>query len=189
MAALGDLVYRGSSVWKRLAGQVTTSKKFLRQVGSGAASAAPTWETIASDDLSDVVVGEVSVSSPELLALRATPKLLLAAPGAGLVLDFIGAWLALDATATAYVEAAANLGIRFTGTTGALVSDAIETTGFIDQTTDTMTTARRKADAIIAKAACENQGLYLHNLGAGEFTTGTGVLRVKIVARLWTTGW
>lgn len=132
---------------------------------------------------------EVAVTSPELLALRATPKTLVSAPGAGKVLEFIGAVLLLDATATAYVESAANLSIRYTGTTGAKVSDDIEATGFIDQTADTMTTARPKADAIVAKTGCENQLLCLHNLGAGEYTTGTGTMRVKVSYRVWTTGW
>jgi hypothetical protein len=136
-----------------------------------------------------VLVAEVAVSSAELLALRATPKTLVAAPGAGYVLEFVSAVLLLDATATAYVESSANLAVRYTGTTGAKVSEDIEATGFIDQTADTMTTARAKLDAIVAKTGCENQLLCLHNLGAGEYTTGTGTMRVKVSYRKWATGW
>lgn len=132
---------------------------------------------------------EVSISSGELLALRATPKTLVAAPGAGKVLEFCGAVLLLDATATAYVESSANLSVKYTNGSGAKVSDDIEATGFIDQTADTMTTARPKADAIVAKTGCENQALVLHNIGAGEYTTGTGTMRVKVSYRVWTTGW
>jgi hypothetical protein len=131
---------------------------------------------------------EVSVSSSELLALRATPKTLVASPGAGKVLEFTSAVLLLDA-ATAYVESAANLSIRYNNTTGAKASDDIETTGFIDQSADTMTTARPKADVIVAKTGCENVPLVLHNVGSGEYTTGTGVMRVKVSYRVWTTGW
>ena len=134
-------------------------------------------------------VAQVSITSAEILALRATPKTLVAAPGAGKLLEFVSAVLLLDATATAYVESSANLAVRYENTTGAKASEDVEATGFIDQTADTMTTARARADAIVAKTGCENKALVLHNLGAGEYTTGTGVMRVKITYRVWTTGW
>lgn len=132
---------------------------------------------------------EIAITSPELLALRAAPKTLVSAPGSGKVLQFLEAILLLDATATAYVESAANLAVRYTDGSGAKVSEDIEATGFIDQTADTMTTARPKLDAIVAKSGCENKALVLHNLGAGEYTTGTGVMRVKIAYAIWVTGW
>jgi hypothetical protein len=132
---------------------------------------------------------EVAISSAELLALRATPKTLVAAPGAGYLLEFVGGVLFLDATATAYVESAANLAVRYTDGSGAIVSQAIEATGFIDQTADTMTTMEPKIDAIVAKTGCENKALVLHNTGAGEYTTGTGTMRVKCAYRIWSTGW
>lgn len=50
--ALGDLIYASSSsAIARVAGNTTTTKKFLTQTGDGSASAAPTWSTIASTDL------------------------------------------------------------------------------------------------------------------------------------------
>jgi hypothetical protein len=137
----------------------------------------------------DVFYTSVSISSSEILALRATPKTLVSAPGSGLVVELVGGVLILDATATAYVESAANLAVRYNNTTGVIVSETIEATGFIDQTTDTMTSIIPKADAIVAKAGCENVPLVLHNTGAGEYTTGTGVLRLKLAYRVWATGW
>jgi hypothetical protein len=132
---------------------------------------------------------EVALTSPQILALRATPITLVAAPGAGKVLEFVGGVLILDATATAYVESAANLAVRYTNGSGVKASQDIEATGFIDQTTDTMTTMQPRIDAIVAKSGCENAALVLHNIGAGEYTTGTGVLRVKVMYRVWTTAW
>lgn len=132
---------------------------------------------------------ELALTSPELLALRATPKTLVAAPGAGKMLVFKGIELVLDATATAYVESAANLGVRYENGSGAKVSDDIEATGFIDQTADTATYGRPKADPIVAKTGSENKALVLHNLGAGEYTTGTGVLRAKVWYSVVSTGW
>jgi hypothetical protein len=52
-----------------------------------------------------------------------------------------------------------------------------------------MTTMEPKIDAIVAKTGCEAKALVLHNTGAGEYTTGTGTMRVKCAYRLWSTGW
>jgi hypothetical protein len=172
-ANVGDLYVRtdDATVWVKATG-AGTNTGWTR----GAADGMDRWT-------------EVAVSSVDILALRATPKTLVAAPGSGKVLEFLGSLLILDATATAYVESSANLSVRYENTTGAKASDDIEATGFIDQTADTMTTARPKADAIVAKTGCENKALVLHNLGAGEYTTGTGVMRVKVSYRVWSTGW
>lgn len=131
---------------------------------------------------------EVAISSAENLSLRATPKSLVAAPGVGKIAEFLGMLLLHDA-GTAYVESSANLAVKYENGSGAKVSDDIEMTGFIDQATDTMTTARPKADAIVAKTGCENKALVLHQLGAAEWTTGTGTVRAKVAYRVVPTGW
>lgn len=61
---LGDLVYRGASLWLRLLGNTTTTRKFLSQTGSGAASAAPAWNQVADADLSttDITTNDVSIT-------------------------------------------------------------------------------------------------------------------------------
>lgn len=48
---LGDVAYRGSSNNVRLAGNTTTTKKFLTQTGDGTNSAAPSWGTLAAGDV------------------------------------------------------------------------------------------------------------------------------------------
>jgi hypothetical protein len=51
-AVLGDVVYAsGAATWARLAGNTTTTRKFLRQTGDGANSAAPAWDTLQAGDL------------------------------------------------------------------------------------------------------------------------------------------
>lgn len=132
---------------------------------------------------------EVLVTSAELLALRATPKELVPAPGAGRVLEYLGALLFLDYNSAAYAETADNLAVRYTGASGVIASQAIEATGFLDQTADTMTTAQPKIDVIAAKSACENKPLVLHNTGDGEWATGNSPIRVKIAYRVHATGW
>lgn len=54
MSALGDTMYGGASpagIATRLAGNTTSTKKFLQQTGTGAVSAAPVWDVIAAADL------------------------------------------------------------------------------------------------------------------------------------------
>jgi filamentous hemagglutinin len=53
MSALGDIIYGGASgAATSLAGNVTTTKNFLVQTGTGTVSAAPAWGTISSSDVS-----------------------------------------------------------------------------------------------------------------------------------------
>lgn len=133
---------------------------------------------------------EVSIAAAAIATLRATPVTLVAAPGAGKVLEFVSAVLILDYTAPGFTETADNLGVRYTDGSGTQMSETIEMTGFIDQTADTMTTARAKVDGIAAKTACENKALVLHNLGDGEFGgSGGSALRVKVAYRVHPTGW
>ena len=52
MTALGDLIYGGASGTRtRLAGNTTTTKRFLIQTGDGTISAAPSWGTISAGDI------------------------------------------------------------------------------------------------------------------------------------------
>lgn len=52
MTTLGDVTYGGTSgTGTRLAGNTTTTKKFLRQTGNGSVSAAPAWDTLVGSDL------------------------------------------------------------------------------------------------------------------------------------------
>ncbi len=80
---------------------------------------------------------DVTVTTAELLALFATPKELVAAPGAGRFLLFTGAFLFLDFNAAAYAGIAAgeDLQISYTNGAGQLVAQ-IETTGFLDAVAD-----------------------------------------------------
>ena len=55
--ALGDIWYASSAtVMSRLAGNTTTTKKFLTQTGDGAASAAPAWNALAAGDITAAIM-------------------------------------------------------------------------------------------------------------------------------------
>jgi hypothetical protein len=52
MTTLGDVIYGGASgTGTRLAGNTASTRKFLRQTGDGAASAAPAWDTVTKSDV------------------------------------------------------------------------------------------------------------------------------------------
>jgi len=129
---------------------------------------------------------EVTVSSAEILALNATPKTLVAAPGAGKVLEFISATAILDYNSAAYagIGATEDLVIRFTDASGAIVSTTLETTGFLDQTADQLRTHKAIVTDLVPVA---NSPLVLHLLN-GEVTTGNSPIRYKVAYRVHTTG-
>lgn len=161
-----------------LAGQALSSPTLTTPVFSGSPS---------GDGITQFV--EVAITNAEALALRATPKTLVAAPGAGKVLEFVSVQLLFDYTA-AYTESADNLAVRFNNTTGVIVSQAIEATGFADATADTITNGLAKIDAIAAATASANLPLVLHNTGDGEWGGGNAAnaIRAKVSYRVWSTG-
>lgn len=139
--------------------------------------------------------GEVTISltSAQVKALRATPITMVPAAGAGLVVQFLGAELLLDYGGTnVFTEAADNLAFRYVNGTGVIVSQTVETTGFIDQAGDVITNAMPKIDAIATKAQSENVALVLHNTGAAEIAgnaANNNVVRVKVRYAMVATGW
>lgn len=120
---------------------------------------------------------DVTLTNAQVLALRATPITLVPAQGAGKLALFSHAVLVLSAASGAYTETADNLAVRQTNGSGVIVSDTIETTGFIDQAAVKATTARAKLDQI---GLVENAALVLHNTGDGEFGGGNAATTLKI---------
>lgn len=131
---------------------------------------------IAND--TGIVTANITISSAELLALNATPKQLVAAPGAGKALILVDAQLDLAYATTAYAGIAAgeDLEIRYTNGSGQLVA-TVETTGFLDATAAAYRHIYPASAAAIAPA--ENAALVM-DLAAGEITTGDSPLKVRV---------
>lgn len=118
---------------------------------------------------------DVTLSNSEIKNARATPVELVAAPAAGSSIMFLGAILKLNYGGTnVFTETDDNFAIRYTDGSGAIVSETIENTGFIDQTADTYTNAIPKADAIVVATGIEAQALVIHNTGDGEIAGNAG---------------
>lgn len=136
------------------------------------------------DDEAELVTTTVAITNAEMLALRATPKTLVAAPGAGYFLEFISAVMLFDYTG-AYTETADNMAVKLGDGSGTAVSETIEATGFVDSTADIMIPVKPATSAAITKANGENKALVLHNTGDGEYGGGNAanVMRVKVSYR------
>ncbi len=79
MSTLGDIVYGGASgTGTRLAGNIAATNKWLRQIGTGSASAAPTWEAITDADLPSTIKGFTlsPLATGFSIAAGTTPKTL-----------------------------------------------------------------------------------------------------------------
>jgi predicted RecA/RadA family phage recombinase len=201
---VGDIVY-----WDVADGNVNKSSSGNTMCGfciAAAASADTTVDIYLFPDLTnlgatelandsadgDVVavdvlkVVTVNLTNAQIKGLRAAPKTLVAAPGATKWLEFLSAQLILDYGSEVLTESADNMAIRYTNGSGAIVSQAIEATGFIDASADTYTNALPKIDAIVAAASALNQALVLHNTGDGEYggnATSDTLMKVRIAYR------
>jgi len=109
---------------------------------------------------------DVTITAAEVKALATTPIELVAAPAAGSFHQFIGAVFKLNYGSEVFAEAGDNLGVKYTDASGVQVSSTIETTGWIDQSADTITNAIAAQDAIVAATSAEAQALVLDNLGS-----------------------
>ena len=131
-------------------------------------------------ELPGVVLEKIDDAAPARVVFRVFENV-HAAPGAGKMLDFRSAVLMLDHAGTGFAEADDNLVINYENEAGAAASAAIECTGFIDQTADTVMWATPATATARAKTAVENKALVLVNPN-DDFTdagTTTSVLRVK----------
>ncbi len=116
-----------------------------------------------------LIVDKISLTSDQVKALRTTPITLVAAPGANKLIQFDSAVLRLNYGGTnAFTESADNLAIKYNNGSGVAVSETIETTGWIDQTTNTYTQTHAVKDAIVAASGNVNKPLVLHNIGDDE---------------------
>lgn len=130
---------------------------------------------------------KVSIPATEIKTLRATPKELVPAQGANVLIEFVSAKLVLVAGSEVLSETVDNLVIEYDGGAAAAVTGDIEMTGFIDQAADTITNAIAAGDTIDASADVVNKNLAIVNTGDGEFAgnvSDDAVLDIYITYRV-----
>lgn len=128
------------------------------------------------------------ISTAEVLALNATPIVVVTAPGAGKAVIFDGALIFYDFNSAAYAGIAAgeDLVFRYTGSGNDEVSAHVETTGFLDQTNDE---TRYGIGVGVDGSALdhdltdnEDEAIQLALL-VGEIITGDSPLKVRVFFR------
>ena len=135
-------------------------------------------------DESTVQYAEVEISAAEILALFAAPKTLVAAPGAGKVLEFISLLLAYDWNTTAYtIGAATDLQVFYTSLAGVAVSTTRAVTGFLDAVADALFSLD-KLEASVAPVV--NAPLVL-TLAVASPTLGDSPIHAKVAYRVHAT--
>lgn len=120
------------------------------------------------------------ITSAQLLALNATPQIVVPAPSAGLINILLGAMVHKPA-GTAYGGIASGEDLQFSYTNGAgLALAQVETTGFLDQATaqTRWCWAYNAASGISSLVPVANAPIVL-SLLVGEITTGDSPLRVR----------
>jgi hypothetical protein len=61
---LGGIPYANATpAWEQLAGNTTSTKKFLRQTGNGSISAAPAWDTLVAADVPSLDVAKITTGA------------------------------------------------------------------------------------------------------------------------------
>lgn len=132
-----------------------------------------------------VLERRVTLTSAEMLALRASAKELIPAPDTNKVLEFVGVVIKYEAGSTGYTESNANIVVQYSG--GQDVCTAIDATNFIDQTNDEIRIAQFSETALATTVdleAIKETSLVLFNNGAAEWTGGDGTLDVRIMYRV-----
>lgn len=71
-AVLGDSMWANATpAWDRLAGNITTAKKFLNQTGTGAVSAVPVWSALVDADIPNTITIDLATTATTASALVA----------------------------------------------------------------------------------------------------------------------
>jgi hypothetical protein len=141
--------------------------------------------TPAKLDESAVQYAEVDISAAEILDLFATPKELVAAPGAGKIAEFISLLLAYNWGSVAYtIGTAGDLQVKYTDGSGVAVSTTRAATGFLDAVADTLSSLD-KLEATVEPAV--DAPLVL-TVATASPTAGDSPIHAKVAYRVHATG-
>ncbi len=127
----------------------------------------------------------VAVSSADLLALFATPKVLVAAPGAGKLLVPISVVYQFTPGATPYDVSGGgavqvSVGGNGSGIGGAITNANGLLTGAVGAVASGAQTAINGGGAWDTDANVRDQPIHLFNVGPGEYTNGDGAMVVTV---------
>lgn len=160
---------------------VTTGDQYY----NNGTKAVPQWVLVEG-------VRSVTLTRAQVIALRATPVSIIAAQGAGLVLEFISGMVFAVYGGSNVFTNPQNMALRYKDTGGTICSGTITAAGLIDQAASEAESIPNVAGAIMTKAGCDNQAIVIHNTGASEITgnaAANNTIVVQAAFRVWTPGW
>ena len=147
--------------------------------------------SVGFDSTTVIYYDTVELSNADIKALRATKQELVATPGAGYFVEVVSVTLILDYGTNVLSESGDDLVVEY-ATSGDDITAAIEMTGFIDQTADTvMIVGPTNPLAANAAADMASNAVQLFNTGTDEFGGNAGAdttMTVKIAYRIHATG-
>lgn len=181
--ARGDILRRNASSWGRLAAK--TSGALLHGDGTDVISSVLSGDATLSAAgaltlaVTQMKYAAVEVSSAELLAINATPKTLVAAPGAGFTTILHRALLVLNWNSVAYANNGV-LGIYETNAAGALLTGTLTLASFLAATADTQKELHpTAASATTGLTRLDNKALVLTQ-ATGESINGDSPVSVRL---------
>ena len=145
---------------------------------------------VSNSSTSEIHYDNIELTNAEIKALRGTKKELVAAPGATKFIELVSLVLILDYGSNVLTESTDNLVCQY-ATSGQDATAAIEMTGFIDQSADTVAIVSAASVAAVAASNVVNNALELFNTGDGEIAGNAGLdttLTVKIAYRIHSAG-
>ncbi len=148
---------------------------------------------IVSDNVatgtSELKIATIELTNSEIINLAATPKELVAAPGAGFILELDTIWLILDYGSEVFTESDDDLLVQY-ATSDVAVTASIEATGFIDQAVDQVAYYLGIGIPTDAASDIANNALELIN-DSGEYAGNASLdstMTVKVTYRVHATG-
>lgn len=191
----GSGITRGDLLTSDSAGNAVTASEDNRVVGIALASASSGDQFPAllnpSGQVTDsaTFVASGTIAAADVKTLNATPVTLVAAPGSGKALILLGATLFMDYASAGYdsVGTSDDLTLRYTNGSGGLLA-TVETTGFLDQTSDQTRYVYPVSTAAITPTA--NAPIVAH-LSTGEIynAAGDSPLKYKVAYQIIDTTW
>lgn len=182
---IGSQLANATVTATQLASDAVTTAKILN-ANVTTAKIADAAVTTAKLDPTTIQYAKVAVSAAEFNGMYAAPKLLLAAPGAGLLIVVDEAQLVMTYVAAQYASGGV-VGLQYdstvhgAGTAASATIAAATVNGFA-------ASSNIGVDGALAASAVtttENKGIYLSN-ATGAFTTGDGTWNVHIAYRIVT---
>jgi hypothetical protein len=170
---LGDTLYAsGSTALAKLAGNTTTTKKYLQEQGNGSVAAAPSWEQVAAADVSGLSPsGTVDTTNADNISSGTLPTGRLTGSYTGIT--GVG-------TLTAGTWNATAISITYGGTGAANAADARTNLGLGTAATTAASDYATAAQGVLADSATQpGDAISTLSNDAGYLTSTTGVTKTS----------